>query len=52
MKNGGAIVNACSVAGLSGSGGSAEYVASKHGESLKKPESVHRDSFAVAPRVG
>ena len=31
MKNGGAIVNACSVAGLGGSGGSAEYIASKHG---------------------
>ncbi len=31
MKNGGAIVNACSVAGLGGAGGSAEYVASKHG---------------------
>jgi NAD(P)-dependent dehydrogenase (short-subunit alcohol dehydrogenase family) len=31
MKNGGAIVNACSVAGLGGNGGSAEYIASKHG---------------------
>lgn len=31
MKNGGAIVNACSVAGLTGGGGSAEYIASKHG---------------------
>lgn len=30
MKNGGAIVNACSVAGLTGAGGSAEYIASKH----------------------
>jgi NAD(P)-dependent dehydrogenase (short-subunit alcohol dehydrogenase family) len=30
MKKGGAILNAGSVAGLSGSGGSAEYIASKH----------------------
>ena len=31
MKKGGAIVNACSIAGLGGHGGSVEYIASKHG---------------------
>ena len=52
MKNGGAIVNACSVAGLSGSGGSAEYVASKHGESLKKPEPGAIRILASGSEVG
>lgn len=50
MKNGGAIVNACSVAGLSGSGGSAEYIASKHG-CVGLTKSVAREEKASQIRV-
>lgn len=50
MKHGGAIVNACSVAGLGGQGGSAEYIASKHG-CVGLTKSVAREERASQIRV-
>lgn len=50
MKNGGAIVNAGSVAGLKGTGGSAEYIASKHA-CVGLTKSVAREERASQIRV-
>ena len=50
MKNGGAIVNAGSVAGLGGSGGSVEYISSKHA-CVGMTKAVAREERASQIRV-